>query len=726
MGKIWKNKKRMLSAALSLAMAFSMTGAPAFGAEEKTCGHVHDDTCMEKVLHCHHVHDASCYENGKIATDGDADCLICNHEHDDSCYEEVCGHVHDENCVFDDVTGDEAGKDTENDTEKDTGNEIENGTDGKPETLPDADLKTELENPMMERSLLGTNSTITRDEFSFDPSTGVLTIKTEDGYQAWRNNLLMTASLITEVVIADGVTEVYGSAFNGAGCDNLEKVTIADSVTKIGVFAFKGCTALTTVEMPDSITAIPESVFANCTSLTTIDLPVDLEEIGDKVFYSCSSLENITIPSNVKKIGQYAFRGCSNLASIELPDSVTSIGEQAFYQCGNLENLKLSESLTSIPPRAFDQCTKLAAVTIPDSVLTIGRNAFSACGSLAEVNLGKHVEKVDGYAFNGCDSLTHLTIPASVTHLGMSAFMQSSGVDHLVEVIMESVTPPRNNNCFTLMTKSKLRIKVPEGSIDKYLAASDWYYYRNALGAADEGTVTITLDPNGGSVSPLTVTTGADGRLTSLPTPSNNSNVRFTGWYTDLFAGDLVTLSTAFTSDTTIYARWANNSGGGSSSGGSSSEVWTYKNSVPDNYKGDTRIIQNFKVPSYVEAGTWQMEEDGRWRLKNEAGQYNTDTWVPAINPYANVDAGQLAYGWFRFDADGYLMTGWYTDAQGNRFYLNTSSDNTKGLMMTGWQLIDGDYYYFNKASDGTMGRMYRNETTPDGYQVDSAGRWIK
>ena len=71
-------------------------------------------------------------------------------------------------------------------------------------------------------------------------------------------------------------------------------------------------------------------------------------------------------------------------------------------------------------------------------------------------------------------------------------------------------------------------------------------------------------------------------------------------------------------------------------------------------------------------------------------------------------------------------MTGWYTDAQGNRFYLNTSSDNTKGLMMTGWQLIDGDYYYFNKASDGTMGRMYRNETTPDGYQVDSAGRWIK
>ena len=450
-----------------------------------------------------------------------------------------------------------------------------------------------------------------------------------------------------------------------------------------------------------------------------------MEEIGDRAFYGCSSLESITIPSKVKEIGEEAFRLCLKLASIELPDSVTYIGDKIFYQCGNLETVKLSENLTAIPFCAFEQCRKLTAVTIPDGVLSIERNAFSLCGSLAKVNLGSHVENVDDYAFNGCDSLTHLKIPASVEYLGMSAFAQSYGVDNLVEVIMESATPPRNNSCFSLMTKSKLRIKVPEGSVDKYLAASGWYRYKNFFGGAGESTVTITLDPIGGSVSPTTVSTGTDGRLTFLPTPANRSNVRFDGWYTDLFAGDLVTLSTIFTSDTTIYAHWANQSSGGSSSGGSS-EVWTYKNSVPDNYRGDTKIIQNFKVPSYVEAGTWQMEEDGRWRLKNEAGQYSTDTWVPAINPYANVDAGQLAYGWFRFDENGYLMTGWYTDAQGNRFYLNTSSDNTKGLMMTGWHLIDGDYYYFNETADGTMGRMYQNETTPDGYQVDRTGRWMK
>ena len=46
--------------------------------------------------------------------------------------------------------------------------------------------------------------------------------------------------------------------------------------------------------------------------------------------------------------------------------------------------------------------------------------------------------------------------------------------------------------------------------------------------------------------------------------------------------------------------------------------------------------------------------------------------------------------------------------------------------MLTGWALIDGKYYYFNPASDGHRGRMYANETTPDGYQVNADGVWIQ
>lgn len=125
-----------------------------------------------------------------------------------------------------------------------------------------------------------------------------------------------------------------------------------------------------------------------------------------------------------------------------------------------------------------------------------------------------------------------------------------------------------------------------------------------------------------------------------------------------------------------------------------------------------------------MEEVVWKAMEGGRWRLARPDGSDYANTWVAAYNPYADLSAGQEAFGWFLFDADGYMMTDWYTDGSGAAYYLNPLSDNTKGRMMTGWVLIDGKYYYFNEESDGTRGKLYRNTTTPDGYRVDGNGVW--
>ena len=115
--------------------------------------------------------------------------------------------------------------------------------------------------------------------------------------------------------------------------------------------------------------------------------------------------------------------------------------------------------------------------------------------------------------------------------------------------------------------------------------------------------------------------------------------------------------------------------------------------------------------------GQWIQNATGWW-FKNEDGTYPANEWKK-LTFNGKTD-------WYRFNADGYMATGWFTAADGNIYYLNPISNGFQGAMLTGWQLIDGFWYYFNPVDDAIQGAMYRNTTTPDGYQVDANGRWIQ
>lgn len=139
--------------------------------------------------------------------------------------------------------------------------------------------------------------------------------------------------------------------------------------------------------------------------------------------------------------------------------------------------------------------------------------------------------------------------------------------------------------------------------------------------------------------------------------------------------------------------------GGGSSSGGGGSSSGGRRTTV--------------KTDPLETAGTWIQDEAGWW-FKKLDGTYPVSAWL--------MNGGN----WFRFDEKGYMMTGWFTDADGKKYYLNLVSDGTKGAMKTGWQLIDGKWYYFNQVSDGTRGVLLVNTTTPDGFTVGADGVWIQ
>lgn len=87
------------------------SGEPACGLEEglaEADGHIHTDTCYEKVLVCQlpeHVHSAECYAQEEPEEEPETACTMEEHTHSETCYDGegnlICTlpeHVHDESC----------------------------------------------------------------------------------------------------------------------------------------------------------------------------------------------------------------------------------------------------------------------------------------------------------------------------------------------------------------------------------------------------------------------------------------------------------------------------------------------------------------------------------------------------------------------------------------------------------------------------------------------------
>ena len=150
-------------------------------------------------------------------------------------------------------------------------------------------------------------------------------------------------------------------------------------------------------------------------------------------------------------------------------------------------------------------------------------------------------------------------------------------------------------------------------------------------------------------------------------------------------------------------------SSGGSASSGGSSGGGSGSFKVSSSFSG-----QVLGVDRSLSGGQWIQDEKGWW-YKRPDGSYPKNSW------------GYEAYNgksyWYYFLDSGYMATGW-VDVNGSKYYLFPNSDGWKGRMLTGWQWIDGNCYYLDTKGQNE-GALYRNTTTPDGFTVDSEGRWV-
>ena len=109
------------------------------------------------------------------------------------------------------------------------------------------------------------------------------------------------------------------------------------------------------------VTSIGDSAFFTCWSLSSITIPNSVTSIGSYAFYR-TSLSSITIPNSVTSIEDYAFFTCFSLSSITIPNSVTSIGNSAFYKCSSLSSITIPNSVINIANYAFEYCYELSSI----------------------------------------------------------------------------------------------------------------------------------------------------------------------------------------------------------------------------------------------------------------------------------------------------------------------------------------------------------------------------
>ena len=245
-----------------------------------------------------------------------------------------------------------------------------------------------------------------------------------------------------------------------AYCENLNKVVLPQSMTRIGKYAFAGCELLETINL-SSVVEIDELAFYNCTYLEEVDL-ASAETVGFGAFTGCRFLESIGDTPALVQVADHAFSG-TNLKQVHAP-RLAKIGVCAFQENQNLTAFTFSQDLTSIGDRAFWGCSTLANFFCEvDGTLQkngrLGEYALLNDGvlytilpsgklQLTAVPGGKVVDtlevledtvRVDQYAGNQNKNIKGLILPESLKLIGNYAFF---GYDALACVEFRSFTAP--------------------------------------------------------------------------------------------------------------------------------------------------------------------------------------------------------------------------------------------------------------------------------------------
>ena len=232
--------------------------------------------------------------------------------------------------------------------------------------------------------------------WSLDFETGVLNITGTgemrfDDYLFYGSEIVPSPpwdiyyQIIKTVNIAEGVTNIENGAFIG---NSLTEITIPNSVTQIGIYAFDSCKILkiynySNLKITKGSTAngyigYNADFICNCIGSLGTNIEYSFEPTTGALKITGTGMMN-----NYLSVTDTPWYGCrTDIKKIEISDGIINIGDYAFADCTDLTSVTFGKDVSSIGRYTFYNCSSLTEITIPDSVESIETNAFLGCTNL--------------------------------------------------------------------------------------------------------------------------------------------------------------------------------------------------------------------------------------------------------------------------------------------------------------------------------------------------------